>query len=546
MHSCKLAKSLLLLLFPAVSIGQTVFADTAKKLDALFAYWNRNTGPGVSIEVSRNGQTIYANHWGMADLEHRVAIDSSSIFEAGSVSKQFTAAAVLLLEEQGKLSQQDDIRKYFPELPDYGKSIRIYHLLHHTSGLRDWGSMAAVEGWPRGSRTHSNADALAIICRQKVLNNIPGAEYIYSNSNFNLLAILTERVSGMSFADFCKKYIFDKAGMKMTGWRNNFRAIIPNRAIGYSPGEKGLQMDMPFENAHGNGGLLTTAHDLTVWSWQTGTGIFDGSDFRRKQWERGKLNNGREITYAAGLVIDRYKGHELVTHSGATAGYRANLDYYPKEGLVIALLSNDAFFQPVGMARKVADIFLQQGSKPFEWPAGTFAADQSTLKQYAGWYRNTRTNEGAEIKWRNDSLLYTNGKKMLPVAADAFLAGDLKLAFQRKKGGIQFYAAGQENMPDTVYWQKEKPALSDKAFLQELAGNYSSEEANAQVQLFVKADTLYFKLGTADPMRLTATYLHAFSMDDGDLLFQVSAKGKASGFTLSVSRARNIVFLKIK
>ncbi|MFT4024830.1 MAG: serine hydrolase domain-containing protein, partial [Flavihumibacter sp.] len=209
------------------------FADTAQRIDRLFEKWKRTNGPGASIEISRNGQTLYRWYGGMADLEHGVAVDSNSVFEAGSVSKQFTAAAVLLLAEQGSISLQDDIRRYFPELPDYGQPIRIYHLLHHTSGLRDWGSVASVEGWERGSRAHTNEDVLAIVARQRSLNNVPGAEYIYSNSNFNLMALLVERVTKISFASFCRQQLFDKAGMRLTRWRNHYREVVPNRTIGY-------------------------------------------------------------------------------------------------------------------------------------------------------------------------------------------------------------------------------------------------------------------------------------------------------------------------
>lgn len=164
-------------------------------------------------------------------MEHNVPLTKQSKIEAGSVSKQFTAAATLLFEQQGKLSLNDDIRKYLPEVPDYGNTITIRHLLNHTSGLKDWGSIAELAGWPRGTKAYINDDALQIISQQKKLNNKPGDEFIYSNSNYNLQAIIVQRVSGMSLADFTKKYIFEPAGMKNTEWRDNYSKVVPNRAI---------------------------------------------------------------------------------------------------------------------------------------------------------------------------------------------------------------------------------------------------------------------------------------------------------------------------
>ena len=170
----------------------------------------------------------------MANLEYNVPLTKTSKIEAGSVSKQFTAAAILLLQQQGKLSLNDDVRKHVPEVQDYGMPITIRHLMDHTSGLKDWGSIAEITGWPRGTKTYSNDNALQIISQQKTLNNKPGDEYIYSNTNYTLLTIIVDRISGSDLPAFTKKYIFDPAGMKNTEWRDNYKKVVPNRAIAYS------------------------------------------------------------------------------------------------------------------------------------------------------------------------------------------------------------------------------------------------------------------------------------------------------------------------
>ena len=545
-HSRKALLAGCLFLCMQVSVSAQNFADTARQIDQLFAKWQRNNGPGASIEIRRNGQRIYRWYGGMADLEHGVAVDSNSIFEAGSVSKQFTAAAILLLAEQGAISLQDDIRRYFPELPVYSRPIRVYHLLHHTSGLRDWGSVASVEGWGRGSRAHTNEDVLAIISRQRALNNVPGAEYIYSNSNFNLMALLVERVTKISFASFCQQQIFSKAGMPLTRWRNHYRAVVPNRTIGYAANfPLGWQMDMPFEDAHGNGGLLTNPAELAQWAWLTGTGQFRGLGFRNQQWEKGRLNNGREITYAAGLVVTDYRGHSLVTHSGSTAGYRANLDYYPEEGLVIAIQSNDASFQPVVMARAVADLLLTNQAPAFSWPVTKYAASANVLSALSGWYRNTRSNETMQVLYVQDSLRTKNGAGWLPLAEKSFLVNNQKAQFIVKGKDTILYIADRPDMSDTIYWKKDKPAVKSNASLAAYTGTYFSEEANAQLVISLKNDSLFCKQSRVPALYMTPTCLHGFTLPGTDIYFVIDGKKKPNGFLLSVNRARNIWFRKI-
>ena len=204
--------------------------------------------------------------YGMADLEHDVRNTPDTIFEAGSVSKQFTAMAVQLLASEGKLSLDDPVRKYIPELPDYGKPLTIRHMLSHTSGLRDWGSVESIAGWPRTTREYTHAHVLDIVSRQKSLNFDPGTKWSYSNTGFNLAAIIVSRVSGMSFAEFSKQRIFAPLGMTHTSWRDDHTRIVKGRAIAYSLDNGEYHIEMPFENVHGNGGLLTTVGDLLMWN----------------------------------------------------------------------------------------------------------------------------------------------------------------------------------------------------------------------------------------------------------------------------------------
>src|SRR5690606_32990828 len=243
--------------------------DTLHRIDARSEDVSQQT-PGVSVTVSRHGTVIYHKHKGAANLELGVPINDSTRFEAGSVSKQFTATAVLLLVQDGEIGLDDDVRKYIPELPVYEKTITVRHLLNHTSGLKDWGVLAALGGWPRGTRVYTNELALKIISKQPTLNNRPGEEYLYSNSNYTLLALVVERIVGKSLAEFTEEYIFRPLHMLSTSWRTNFQEIVSNRATGYSLHNGDYRMDMPFENTYGHAALLTTVADLDKWntSWK--------------------------------------------------------------------------------------------------------------------------------------------------------------------------------------------------------------------------------------------------------------------------------------
>ena len=189
-----------------------------KGIEELFKIYNKN-GPGYQLAISINHNLVFLQVCGKANLEYNIDMDCSTLIEAGSVSKQFTAAAILLLEQQGKLSLDDKIKKFFPELPDIG--LEIKHLLYHTSGLRDWGSIATLTGWPRGTKAFTNEDVIEIINRQRSVNNIPNEEFVYSNSNYNLLAVIVERAGGSSLASYTYKNIFTPAEMSNTIWRNN-------------------------------------------------------------------------------------------------------------------------------------------------------------------------------------------------------------------------------------------------------------------------------------------------------------------------------------
>ena len=472
----KLFTLIAFILFTGFARAQTL-QDTLAKIDQLFSVYQPQN-PGCQLAISRNGVVIYSKAWGMADLEHLVPLTTGSIIEAGSVSKQFTAAAILLLTQQGKLSLDDDIRKYLPEMPDYGTVIRIRNLLHHTSGLRDWGSVAAVAGWPRSTKTYSNDDVLYIVSHQKALNNKPGEEFIYSNSNFNLLALIVKRITGMELAEFTHKYIFEPAGMVHTQWRDNFKRIVLNRAIAYDKLDSGYEADMPNEYAYGNGGLLTTAEDLLKWNEYYWNGKLGNPSLLPQQIAVDHLNNGVVNPYGTGLFIAHRRGWDYINHSGATGGYRAYLLRYPQLNLSIAYLSNMSDMD-IGLIFKVEDLFVPDKEVHKAKPVIIYTMPASKLKSFAGWYRNEKTGNGQKLYFSNDTLRSAHFK-LQPIGAEAFEAGGQKVVFNSK--GFLLISEAKDT---TAYTAVKATGLGD-SYLTGYVGKYHSSETESKCSAIIK------------------------------------------------------------
>src|SRR5207245_1739484 len=309
-----------LLIFMAAS-GPAASAAEDKKaaaVDEVFADLTKPGSPGCALGVYRNGKIIYSKGYGLANLEENVPITPESVFDIGSTSKQFTAASILLLEERGKLSVNDDIRKYIPELPDYGQKITILHLLNHTSGLRDYLTLMDLAGIPTDSVT-TDEDALQMIFRQKALNFAPGSDWLYSNTGFFLLSVIVKRASGKTLREFAAENIFAPLGMDHTQFRDDHTSLIANRAMAYDAKEKGAgyRLDVSYFEQTGDGAVHTSVEDLLKWDENFYSGQVGGKEFLSQIQSPSKLNSGKVLDYAKGLFIQDYRGLHAVSHGGA-------------------------------------------------------------------------------------------------------------------------------------------------------------------------------------------------------------------------------------
>ncbi|MEO8334972.1 MAG: serine hydrolase domain-containing protein [bacterium] len=407
--------------------------DVAALSDKVLAAWSSPDGPGCAVGIDRAGQPRFTRAYGSADLEFGVPNRPETIFEGGSISKQFTAAATMLLVLDGKLRLDDDVRKYVPELPQYERTITIRHLLNHTSGLRDWGEIVDLEGWPRTTRAYTMQDVLAAIVRQRALNYPPGDRYAYTNSGYNLLAIIVERVSGTSFPAFTKARIFQPLGMTSTQWRDDFTRIVKGRAQAYSKGSDGWRLDMPFEKLYGNSSLLTTVSDLLTWTAMLEAPPPSWRALADSVQVRGILTNGDTSVYAAGLVLSRYRGVPTVEHNGATAGYRTNLVRYPGKGLAIAILCNVGDVDPRAMSRTLTDGLLASALAPVPAPAParprpapTWAPTSADLAAFTGTYYSPDVLSTLVLSVEGNALVLSRApatRIVLKPTTDAHFAG---------------------------------------------------------------------------------------------------------------------------
>jgi len=368
---------------------------SAAAVDEVFSDLTKAGSPGCALAVYRDGKIIYAKGYGLANIEENVAITPQTVFDIGSTSKQFTAATILLLEKQGKLSVNDDIRKYIPELPAYGQKITILQLLNHTSGLRDYLTLMELAGINIDSVT-TDADALALITRQKALNFAPGSEWLYSNTGFFLLSVLVQRTSGKTLREFAAENIFAPLEMRHTQYRDSHTSLIENRAMAYEEQENkdGYTLNVSYFEQTGDGAVHTSVEDLQKWDENFYSPRVGGKEFLAEIQEHGKLNSGKVLDYAKGLSLQDYRGLPTVRHGGSWGGYRAELLRFPEQHFSVACLCNVGTAGPSRRANQVADIYLGNLMKPKESKAKesenkeraeiTVAAEQ--LASYAGDY----------------------------------------------------------------------------------------------------------------------------------------------------------------
>jgi len=422
-------------------------AALAARVDSVYSRFTAPGSPGCAVGISQGGR-YSARGYGLASLELGVPITPSTVFDIGSVSKQFTAMSVVLLAQDGKLSLDDEIQKFVPEVPRYAKPVTLRHLLHHTSGLRDYIDVLGLSGISDEAVT-TDADALLAISRQKGTNFAPGSEFLYSNSGFFLLSIVVKRASGESLRDFAARRIFAPLQMTHSQFVDRHDMIVPGKAGSYGVGARGgFVLALANWEQTGDGAVNTTVEDLVKWERNFETGTVGGAAGIAEMHKQGVLTGGQPITYALGLGIDRFRGLRQVSHGGAWAGYRAHIVRFPDEKLSLISLCNLSNSNPGELNRRVSVLLLEGKLGPATEPgtfvrsplARSFSPTPATLAGIAGTYRSPELLADWVISVRQDTVLARAGLgpeyPIRPVAADTFATFGTRVVFSRTGGTV--------------------------------------------------------------------------------------------------------------
>jgi CubicO group peptidase (beta-lactamase class C family) len=521
------------------------------------ALWDQADSPGAAIAVVRDGEVVFKRGYGSAQLEYGVPITPETVFHVASVSKQFTAFAVVLLARQGKLSLDDDIRTYIPEVPDLGKKITLRHLIHHTSGLREAGSLLALAGW-RFEDAVTLEDVLSVVTRQSELNFDPGAEFRYSNTGYVLLAETVARVSGKSFSEWTAEHIFEPLEMTRSAFHDDYSRLIPQRAYSYDPdGTGSFRRVIPSKAPVGAIGLFTTAEDLVRWLGNFESAKLGGKAATEQMFERGVLNAGTETSYGFGLGHSEHLGLPIVGHDGDTQGFRAIALSYPSRHLSVVVLSNLRSFDPQGTALQIAGFYLGDETVDAVEAAPADQAEAgpkgpvAPLDDYLGEY----LLDGLPVTILRDGdrlMGQVPGQdpvELTPDGTDAFLLAENKgrVVFHRDEGGAVVGQTYTTHDMVELSGKRLRLAAPSTADLAQYAGRYFSSELDTAYTLVVKDDRLVATHLRHGEIALTPATTDEFSGDRrffSGVAFERDAEGLPMSMLVSTGRMRPLRFAR--
>jgi CubicO group peptidase (beta-lactamase class C family) len=531
-----------------------------KQIDQLFTEWNSLESPGAAVAVEKDGKVIYKKGFGSAELEYNIPITPRTIFHIASVSKQFTCFSILLLEKQGKLSINDDIRKYIPEVPDFGKVITLNHLMHHTSGLRDQWVLLAMAGW-RLDDIITKDQILRIVSRQKDLNFNPGDEYMYCNTGFTLLAEVVARVSGQTFPEFTSTHIFEPLKMTNTLFYDDCEKIVKNRAYSFYADSTGYKKSILSYSNAGATSLFTTAEDLCKWSRNFEEPVVGDRDIINRMNLRGILNSGDTITYAMGQEMGTYKGLKIISHGGADAGYRSFLVRFPDQNFSVNVLSNLASFDPGDMSFKIADLYLKDKeviTVPGKAEAISKAPaemkdvkiDHEVLVSYTGQYE-WQPGIFVTVSIENDKLFVSAPElpitPMIPVSKTEFdvTAVSARIEFIIDSGKVSKMKVKMNGGEQTAMRMPDFDLT--KTNLSDYIGDFFSYELNTTYTMTVESGKLIARHFRTGDVMLTLNKPDQFSGNQwyfGMVVFTRDSIGKVTGCNVSGGRVKGLKFIK--
>lgn len=525
--------------------------STADKIESLFASWNEPHRPGGVVLVSQNNQVVFSKAYGLASIAYTIPNTTTTVFNIGSVSKQFTAMGILLLQQEGKIGLDDDIRKYLPDMNPFGKPITIRHLLHHTSGLRGAPEFFGLAGWREGDAI-TNEDFYRYICKQKALNMETGSAYMYTNSGYILLAKIIETVTQQSFKTWMQDKVFKPLALDATFIEEDASNILPNVATSYEEvGPSQFKSVENYDQTYGASNVYSTSADLLQWTqhlthpaqqWKSAFEALQTLDL---------LSDGTKNNYAFGLFIDTFHGHKRIQHTGAVGGFRSAVYCYPDDQLNIIVLTNFSTPNQPNYGDLLSQLFLQDKSeKPkAQKPYKALALKDETLRKYEGSYWSNDNNFGRKIVLENNTLWYVRNPQkksaLIPIQENLFkmdgVQDDVRLQFDLKTNQFRFIT--NEKVTDVFEKYPDEPITA--AALEAYVGTYYSPELETYYTVTLTNGALlgyHSKFGSFEIKLLKKDVLD-FS---GFAIAKCArnTKGSVTGFGASINRVKDLWFEK--
>ncbi|MGD1890372.1 MAG: serine hydrolase domain-containing protein [Cyclobacteriaceae bacterium] len=532
-------------------VGQAQLVDTQhQKIDSLFIGWNQPNHPGGVVGIQQKGKTVFHKAYGLASLEYLVPNTTGTMFNTASVSKQFTAMGIVLLHQEGKLSVDDDIRKYIPELPDFGSTITIRHMLHHTSGLRSLHALLGLAGW-RGDDLRTNEDLYRLMEQQQDLNFTPGDEYLYCNTGFMYMAKIIETVTKEKFTDWMQQSIFAPLGMMDTYVEDQYNRVVTQNATSYhGSADEGFTRAVEYWDYVGSGNMHSTARDLLTWM----------SNFANPSpgWEEhftmlqtlDNFNDGTPNPYAFGVNIGSFYEQRLVTHGGSIGGFRSNVITFPDKELSIVILTNFSSANPGQKTRAIAGILLgsEESAPSADSSVETIQLSKKALTKFEGDYWNNREKYTRRVYLKEDTLRYARSKNnesaLLPISKNEFLmlgaSSDLRVHFEEAKGTMNMSVATQNESPSSFYRYEATESNSDE--LTNYTGTFYSPELETSYRIVLNGDELaahHTRHGKLPMKRVKKDVLEG-EWPLSIVEYQRDDNGNIEGIQVSNGRVRNL------
>jgi CubicO group peptidase (beta-lactamase class C family) len=528
--------------------GGAVGLVPAERIDAMLAGLDTSDAPGVSVAVFRKGEIVYRKAVGMADLEHGIKLTTGSVFNIASMSKQFTAAVVVLLQMDGRLSLDDDIRKYVPEVQTEGRTVTIRQLLQHTSGIRDYLDLMDLAGLRPQDSVVSQSDVLDVIASQRQLNFPPGQDFRYENTSYAIMATVVLRVSGKSLRELADERIFRPLGMSLTRFRDDHTEIIRDRACGYEPrpggGWRGVT---PMYDEVGDGGVWTTTGDLAKWDASFYNQVVLGRDGIREMTTQAVLTSGETLSYALGLFIGTYHGHSVVSHGGVDPGYRAEMLRFPDEGVTVSVLANNSEYDALGLAHEIADLYLPPTKSPVKKPAPQVPALAlgGDMKGFLGRYLDSSIGRVREIVRVGGGIVLRSRGKDYPLTPISTLrfedpSDGTTVSFDVGAGGVRrMVKSGAGQAPAT---SRLLPGVPPTPNASEYVGTYASSELKTVWVLRQEGSSLMLTMPHEPRSPLTPLDADEFLASPGLIRFTRAPDHRVSGLAVTNVRDTDIRF----